>query len=168
MADAQHTAKTRDAAKAPAVVVGVDGSPHARAALREAVRQAELSGGSLTAVLAWEMPSIFGQFPPPPAPGAQHPTFQERAEMRLDDLLREALGADPGALPAPRLRQRAVQGDPTTVLLDAAKDADLLVVGSRGYGGFRGLLLGSVSQHLSQYAPCSVLIVRERGDADGD
>lgn len=167
-ANARETAKARDAAGAPAIVVGVDGSPHGLVALHAAVRQAELTGGTLTAVLAWDMPSLFGQFPPPPAPGAQHPTFQERAEMRLDDMLREALNKDPGALPGPRLRQRAVQGDPTKVLLEAAQEADLLVVGSRGYGGFRGMLLGSVSQHLSQYAPCSVLIVREPGDAGDD
>jgi nucleotide-binding universal stress UspA family protein len=136
------------------IVVGVDGSPHAGEALRAAIRQAELTDSLVHAVLAWEWPSIFS-FPDPP-PGQEGLNFEEQAERRLDAAVENVLGP----APQPRLRKRVVQGSPTQVLLDAARDAVLLVVGSRGYGGFKGIMLGSVSQHLAQYAPCSVLIVR--------
>jgi nucleotide-binding universal stress UspA family protein len=61
--------------------------------------------------------------------------------------------------------QRAVMGHPAKVLLDAAADAALLVVGSRGRGGFTGMLLGSVSQHVIARAACPVVVVREPGTA---
>ncbi|SEM42269.1 universal stress protein [Streptacidiphilus jiangxiensis] len=140
------------------VVVGVDGSPHGAEALRAALRQAELTDSLVHAVLAWEWPSIFSV--PEPAPGLEGKSFEEQAEHRLAEAVAEAVG--PG--PQPRIRRRVVQGSPTQVLLDAAQDARLLVVGSRGYGGFKGIMLGSVSQHLAQYAPCSVLIVRSAAD----
>jgi nucleotide-binding universal stress UspA family protein len=136
------------------IVVGVDGSQHAGEALRAAIRQAELTDSLVHAVLAWEWPSIFSV--PEPLPGQEGLSFEEQAERRLDAAVENVLGS----APQPRLRKRVVQGSPTQVLLDAAQDAVLLVVGSRGYGGFKGIMLGSVSQHLAQYAPCSVLIVR--------
>ncbi|MEY9877028.1 nucleotide-binding universal stress UspA family protein [Streptacidiphilus sp. MAP12-33] len=139
------------------IVVGVDGSPHAAEALRAAVRQAELTDSLVHAVLAWEWPSIFSV--PEPPPGQEGRTFEEQAEHRLAAAVAEVA---PG--PQPRIRRRVVQGSPTQVLLDAAQDAQLLVVGNRGYGGFKGIMLGSVSQHLAQYAPCSVLIVRAGQD----
>lgn len=143
------------AERAPEViVVGVDGSRHAAAALRAAIRQAELTDSLVHVVLAWEWPSIFSV--PEPPPGQEGLTFEEQAERRLDAAVEEVVGPEP----QPRIRKRVVQGSPTQVLLDAAQDASLLVVGSRGYGGFKGIMLGSVSQHLAQYAPCSVLIVR--------
>ncbi|WP_042386924.1 universal stress protein [Streptacidiphilus melanogenes] len=136
------------------IVVGVDGSQHAGEALRAAIRQAELTDSLVHAVLAWEWPSIFSV--PEPVPGQEGLTFEEQAQLRLDAAVEAVAG--PG--PHPRIRKRALQGSPTQVLLDAARDAVLLVVGSRGYGGFKGIMLGSVSHHLAQYAPCSVLIVR--------
>jgi nucleotide-binding universal stress UspA family protein len=140
------------------IVVGVDGSPHAAEALRAALRQAELTDSLVHAVLAWEWPSIFSV--PEPPPGQEGRTFEEQAEHRLAAAVAEIAG--PG--PQPRIRKRVVQGSPTQVLLDAAQDAALLVVGNRGYGGFKGIMLGSVSQHLAQYAPCSVLIVRSAAE----
>ncbi|WP_042371166.1 universal stress protein [Streptacidiphilus neutrinimicus] len=140
------------------IVVGVDGSRHAGEALRAALRQAELTDSLVHAVLAWEWPSIFSV--PEPLPGQEGLSFEEQAERRLDAAVEDVAG--PG--PQPRIRKRVLQGSPTQVLLDAAQDAALLVVGSRGYGGFKGIMLGSVSQHLAQYAPCSVLIVRSHED----
>ncbi|MEZ0069762.1 nucleotide-binding universal stress UspA family protein [Streptacidiphilus sp. MAP12-20] len=137
------------------IVVGVDGSTHAREALRAAIRQAELTDSIVHAVMAWEWPSIFSV--PETAPGDEGLSFEEQALRRLAEAVEEVTG--PG--PQPRVRQRVTQGSATQVLLDAAEDAALLVVGSRGYGGFKGIMLGSVSQHLAQYAHCSVLIVRE-------
>ncbi|WP_042425953.1 universal stress protein [Streptacidiphilus anmyonensis] len=149
----------RNGERAPdVIVVGVDGSRHAADALRAAIRQAELTDGLVHAVLAWEWPSIFSV--PEPLPGQEGLTFEEQAQRRLDAAVEDVAG--PG--PQPRIRKRLVQGSPTQVLLDAAQDAVLLVVGSRGYGGFKGIMLGSVSQHLAQYAPCSVLIVRSDGE----
>lgn len=136
------------------IVVGVDGSQHGAEALRAAIRQAELTGSLVHAVLAWEWPSIFSV--PEPVPGQEGLTFEEQAERRLDMAVEAAAGSGPH----PLIRKRVVQGSATQVLLDAAQDAALLVVGSRGYGGFKGIMLGSVSTHLAQYAPCSVLIVR--------
>ncbi|WP_037604296.1 universal stress protein [Streptacidiphilus rugosus] len=147
---------SQSAEKAPdVIVVGVDGSTHAREALRAAIRQAELTDGVVHAVMAWEWPSIFSV--PEPTPGTEGLTFEQQAVRRLAEAVEEVTG--PG--PQPRVRQRVLQGSATQVLLDAAEDAALLVVGSRGYGGFKGIMLGSVSQHLAQYAHCSVLIVRE-------
>jgi nucleotide-binding universal stress UspA family protein len=60
-----------------------------------------------------------------------------------------------------------IEGSAVQVLLDAARDADLLVVGSRGHGGFAGLLLGSVSAQLVHHAPCPVLVVREKEGGQG-
>ncbi|MEY9848931.1 universal stress protein [Streptacidiphilus sp. MAP5-3] len=141
------------------IVVGVDGSAHSGEALRVAIRQAELTGSLVHAVLAWEWPSIFSV--PEPPPGQAGLTFEEQAVHRLAEGVEEVAG--PG--PHPIIRQRVMQGSPTQVLLDAAEGAALLVVGSRGFGGFKGIMLGSVSQHLAQYARCSVLIVRERDGA---
>ncbi|MBF9073617.1 universal stress protein [Streptacidiphilus fuscans] len=138
------------------IVVGVDGSAHAAEALRVAIRQAELTGSLVHAVLAWEWPSIFSV--PEPPPGQAGLTFEEQAVRRLAQAVEEVAG--PG--PHPIVRQRVIQGSPTQALLDVADGAALLVVGSRGYGGFKGIMLGSVSLHLAQYARCSVLIVRER------
>jgi nucleotide-binding universal stress UspA family protein len=141
------------------IVVGVDGSRHAAEALRAAISQAELTDSLVHAVLAWEWPSIFSV--PEPLPGQEGLSFEEQAERRLDAAVERVVGMQP----QPRIRKRVVQGSPTQVLLDAAQDAKLLVVGSRGYGGFKGIMLGSVSQHLAQYAPCSVLIVRTSGES---
>ena len=66
------------------------------------------------------------------------------------------LGVDPPLLVQPRVRQ----GSPAKVLIELSADADLLVVGTRGHGGFGGLVLGSVSQHVAAYAKCSVAVVR--------
>ena len=68
---------------------------------------------------------------------------------------------------ADRVSQRVVQGHPAQVLLDAAADAALLVVGSRGLGGVRGMLLGSVSQHVVARAACPVVVVRAPADTLG-
>lgn len=139
------------------IVVGVDGSPSSLAALRWAARQAELSGAELHAVTAWHVPGT-GTWVAPVADF----DWASNAGTILDQAIKEALdgtGTD-------RVHRHVVQGPSAAVLLDAAEGADLLVVGSRGHGEFAGMLLGSVAQHVTAHAPCPVLVVRTRPDAD--
>ncbi|SDJ95229.1 Nucleotide-binding universal stress protein, UspA family [Actinopolyspora mzabensis] len=138
------------------VVVGVDGSSGAAEALSWALRYASNSGAEVTALIAWTHPSYYGLGAPIP-----EEDIDQRAEQRLSQAVADAvsqLGVDVG------IRQRVVRGIPAGALLDAAEDADLLVVGSRGHGGFTGALLGSVSQHCVHHAPCPVVVVRERSE----
>lgn len=142
------------------IVVGVDRSDGSRAALRFALDEAKAHGAELTVIHAWEV-----AVPYMPIVGA--PVFTigglpelERgvaaASENVVDELVDALG-DTGGV---SVHRRTVRGNPATVLLDAATDADLLVVGSRGHGGFTGLLLGSVSGQCAHHARCPVAIVR--------
>ena len=135
------------------IVVGVDGSSHSEVALRWAVEQARLTGQPVDAVTSWSIPvdySIGGAAPLQPFDweGSAVSILAETVATVVDE-------ADAG-----RVTQRVVLGHPAQVLLDAAADADLLVVGSRGRGGFTGMLLGSVSQHVIARAPCPVVVVR--------
>lgn len=138
--------------EAPRIVVGVDGSPSSRTALRWAVGYAGLIGGKVDAVTAWEVPGEASWSAP-----AVDATFdQKEAEKLLVDEVRTVLG-EPGSF---LVNERLVRGHPAEVLVHAAQGADMLVVGSRGRGGFRRALLGSVSLQVALHAPCPVTIVR--------
>lgn len=139
----------------PLIVVGVDGSNHSKEALRWAVAQAKAIGGRVHAVMSWE----WNTNPFAMGPGVQEDlvTAEEAARQKLADTVAESVGASPGV---PVFR-RVEQGTPAQVLVDASKEADLTVVGTRGYGGFKGALLGSVSQQVVQYAAGTVVVVRE-------
>ncbi|MFF5488621.1 universal stress protein [Streptomyces virginiae] len=134
------------------VVVGVDGSPSSHAALRWAVQYAELIGGGVVAVAAWELPGAHGWSAPAVDPGFD----KSIAEQGLVKQVHEVLGESGAA----KVRQRLVHGNPVEVLLSEAEGAKALVVGSRGLGGFRRALLGSVSQQCALHATCPVVIVR--------
>lgn len=139
------------------IVVGVDGSAESKVALRWALEEAQAREARLVCVHAWLFPSpvapddlrmdwerdLFGQ-------------LQEDAESVLETAMAE-VGPDEEKVPVER---SVVEGPAAAVLLRAAEGADLLVVGSRGLGGFRGLLLGSVSQQCAYHASCPVVIVR--------
>ena len=84
------------------------------------------------------------------------PDTSQRTAEDLVEVIKEELGEDPPVVVQPLVKQ----GNPAKVLIDQSADADLLVVGTRGHGGFRGLVLGSVSQHVAAYATCSVAVVR--------
>lgn len=138
--------------EAPRIVVGVDGSPSSQAALRWAVRYAGLVGGRVEAVTAWDLPGA-GSWS---APAVDTTYDEEQAEQRLVEEVRTVLGEGGASL----VHESLVRGNPAQVLVDAAEGADMLVVGSRGRGGFRRALLGSVSQQAALHAPCPTVIIR--------
>jgi len=137
------------------IVVGVDGSPGSRAALHWAHEEAKLRGATLEIVTVWQFPVMtslpaFGAVPPPEDLGAD-------AERTLLAVLSEEGIAASDDVPVSTV---VTEGAAAAGLLEAAKDADLLVVGSRGHGGFTGLLLGSVSHQCASHATCPVVVVR--------
>lgn len=140
------------------IVVGVDGSAGARDALRFALEEARLRRAAVRVVAAWHVPlaAYGGTFvPPDPALVAQlEPEARRAAERALEDAGDLASGVDVEVV--------VREGAPARILLEEADHADLLVVGSRGLGGFRGLLLGSVSQQCAHHAPSPVVIVHHR------
>ena len=147
---------------APRIVVGVDGSPSSRTALRWAVRQANLTNGTVDAVMAWEIPIVLQSYAMAPIYVGPDDCFDENARKTIEAVISEEVGpAD-----SRRVRSLVINGHPARVLLDIAAGADLLVVGSRGHGEFAEALLGSVSQNCVHHASCPVLIMRgERGRA---
>ncbi|MEU5428774.1 universal stress protein [Streptomyces olivoreticuli] len=141
-------------AEACRIVVGVDASPSSRRALGWAVRQARLTGAVVEAVLCWAHPAVYGW-----AMTKADPMLDHAAEKALAQAVAEVSGDGP----TPEIRQSVLPGNAAEVLLERARGAELLVVGNRGHGGFSGALLGSVSQHCVQHAPCTVVVVRETG-----
>jgi nucleotide-binding universal stress UspA family protein len=137
------------------IVVAVDGSPPSLEALAWAARQASLTGAAVEAVTAWHFPAGFGEYA-----YAGDTDWSANARAIQEAAVREVLGDDPGPLV-----RSIVQGHPVPVLLEAAEGAELLVMGSRGHGGFTGLLLGSVSEHVVGRVSCPVVVVRPRDDA---
>lgn len=137
------------------VLVGVDGSTGSRAALTWAAAEASDHGAQLVVVNVEEPPLLAavgtGSAPHGPAPDAE-----ESTEEFLLGVIKEELGEDPPV----RVQPRVKRGHPAEVLIDESADAQLLVVGTRGRGGFTGLVLGSVSQHVAAYARCPVTVVR--------
>ncbi|MFI6419447.1 universal stress protein [Streptomyces sp. NPDC050842] len=135
------------------IVVGVDGSAPALKALQWAAAQAALTGDSLQAVISWEYPASWATL----MPGVPPEFDPERlAKQILDESLDKAL--DPKT--AAGTTRTVVGGNAPQALLDAAKGATLLVVGDRGYSGFKAAVLGSVSSHVTQHSPCPVVVVR--------
>ncbi|WP_205328581.1 universal stress protein [Glycomyces sp. YM15] len=133
------------------VVVGVDGSPSSRRALRWALRQAEATGMRVVAVNAWRAPTGYGT-------GVMvMPGVEWAEEARA--ALHSTVEASSTRWPDVPIEQRVIEGHPAAVLLKQAEGADLLVVGSRGHGGFVGALLGSVSSHCVHHATCPVVVV---------
>jgi nucleotide-binding universal stress UspA family protein len=140
----------------PRIVVGVDGSPASISALRWAIGQARLTGAAVDATITWHYPASAGGYGWAPIGVGTAFDFKDNAEKVLADAIGTA--CDPGSgIP---VRARVVEGNAAQVLIDASDGADLLVVGSRGYGGFAEALLGSVSQHCVHHAHCPVVVIR--------
>ena len=138
------------------IVVGVDGSPESKQALRWAIQEAHLRQATVRAINVWTYPLIFaGEYVPADVIDAN--VLREAAQEVLDRAVVEAAGETPDVY----IERVVDHGSVAHVLVEAAKEADLLVVGSRGHGGFTGTLLGSVSQQCAQHASCAVVIVRK-------
>jgi nucleotide-binding universal stress UspA family protein len=137
------------------IVVGVDGSVQSLDALRWAVDEARRRGAGVEAVYAWSLPHVSTMHEALHVLDVDLGPMREAARTLLETAVEKA---GPGRDVA--LVQLAVEGPASVALLAAAQDADLLVVGSRGLGGFKGLLLGSVGQQLAHHAPCPVVVVR--------
>jgi nucleotide-binding universal stress UspA family protein len=136
------------------IVVGVDGSAPSKAALAWAARQARLTGATVEAVIAWQYPATYG-YTMPAAPEINY-NYEEIAAKVIADTIAEFRGQDNQV----EIISRVVEGNAAQALLDASAGAELLVVGSRGHGGFFEALLGSVGQHCVHHATCPVVIIR--------
>ena len=138
------------------IVVGIDGSAGSQEALRFAAAEARLRKAKLRLVAAWTLTYVaapIGMMAP--IDDALLPELQENARAVLDHAVAEVLGEATDI----EIEKSICEGSPAQVLVDAAQGADLLVVGTRGHGGFAGLLLGSVSQQIAHHAPCPIVIV---------
>jgi nucleotide-binding universal stress UspA family protein len=145
------------------IVVGVDGSDASKAALAWAGGEAELRGTDVLALLAW-MPTVAVGGPwPALVPVRASEEVDEDAEATLAAVVDEVLGEKPKV----DVVERVVHGAAAPSLVEASGHAELLVVGSRGLGGFTGMLLGSVSHQCAQHASCPVVIVRRTGRGEG-
>ncbi len=138
------------------IVVGVDGSPSTLAALDWAITEAHLRHGEIRLVAAWYYPPLASEV----SDGFTDHAFENDAERALANALR--IVADRGV----PVTGAVVENSPATALLGAAKDADLVIVGSRGRGSIGSLLLGSVSSQVVHHAHCPVLVVRPSAVAD--
>jgi nucleotide-binding universal stress UspA family protein len=132
------------------IVVGVDGSQHSEDALRWAARLAATFSIRLEAVTAWEYPPGYGW--------ASIPEDWNPAQD-MEKVLKDTLHAVFGDHLPDRLTAEVREGGAARVLLEASESATMLVVGSRGHGGFVGLMLGSVSANVAEHASCPVLII---------
>ena len=138
------------------IVVGVDGSAGSAEALRFALTEARLRKATVKAVTAWTLTYVaapVGMMAP--IDDALIPELRDNAKAVLDHAVAAAIGDATDVT----VETAVMEGSPAEVLVDAAQGADLLVVGTRGHGGFTGLLLGSVSQQTAHHAPCPIVIV---------
>ena len=138
------------------IVVGVDGSAESVLALKWAQKLAAALDVTITAVTAWHMETVFGSYVIPDWDP------DEDARKILKDAVFDAFGD----LPPEGFEGVCVRGRPAKVLMESAKSAQMLIVGSRGHGGFAGMLLGSVSSACAEHASCPVLVVHGSENED--
>lgn len=136
------------------ITVAVDGSESSAKALRWAAEEARLRHATLRVVHAWMIPALgsAGTY----LPVEVYDQMPKDAAAILDQQVADVLGEQPDI----ELERQVVEGLPSNVVLKAAQGAEMVVVGSRGHGGFTGMLLGSVSTALVHHAPCPVVVVR--------
>lgn len=149
--------ESRSPVASPApIVVGVDGSESSDAALAEAARLAPALEAELLLITTWQDPAGYGYIAP-------DWSMKARAQQLLTDTIDRVFGTETPA----GMRSEIVEGPPARVLINASKDARMLVVGSRGHGGFAGMLLGSVSGACAEHAHCPVLVYHQRNEGSG-
>lgn len=143
----------------PRVVVGVDGSAAARAALAAAISEAGQMNAVVEAIVTYALADYWTDLATVFVPSAEEirRDLQQRTERLVDDVLAEL--PMNGGSEAPSVRIVVLEGSAGDVLVDRGRTADLLVVGSRGRGALRGLLLGSVALHCAMHALCPVMVV---------
>ncbi|AVZ39446.1 MULTISPECIES: universal stress protein [unclassified Dietzia] len=140
------------------VVVGVDGGPDSLKALAWAADYASTVGAPVIALAAVETPAVVGPYAM--AGWVDPEVLEDRARTMLADSVRDTLGDEA------QVEQTVIRGHPAEAIVTASQDARLVVVGSRGWGGFRGLLMGSVSQHVVSHAHSPVVVLpRQSEDA---
>jgi nucleotide-binding universal stress UspA family protein len=143
----------------PGIVVGVDGSDHSRRSLRWAMQEAVLRHAPLTVITVRPdqvRPATtiyWGLRTSPENTQAEDLAAQKALQQTVDEVASEIGGT------APEVTVRVANGNPAEELVRASRDADLLVLGSRGIGGFGKLMLGSVSSQVTHHAECPVVIV---------
>jgi nucleotide-binding universal stress UspA family protein len=137
------------------IVVGVDGSESSKSALAWAIRQARLTGSVVEAVIAWDYPATYGYA----FPAVDDVDFEKIATQAIAEAIADVAEAHEPVM----ITTTVVRDNPARALLNASTEASLLVVGSRGHGGFVEALLGSVGQHCVQHASCPVVVVRAGG-----
>lgn len=140
-----------------AIVVGIDGSPGSVRALEWSMDEARLRRVPVRVVNAWQFP---GLYPYPSSDLITSEQFETESRDLVTHAVKEAMG---GRDPDIEVINEPRMGLPATVLVHAAENASLLVIGSRGRGGFAGLLLGSVSQQCVHHAPCPVVVIPPAG-----
>jgi nucleotide-binding universal stress UspA family protein len=149
--------EAQDPAPVQGIVVGVDGSPLSIEALKWAARLAPTVGGPITAIAAWHIPASSAGY-------VSYPGIDWNPEEDAATVLQSSLQEAYGEHQPEGLRALTVQGRPAQVLVRASRDATMLVVGSRGLGGFMGMLLGSVSRAVAEHASCPVMVLHTQGD----
>ncbi|MET9346903.1 universal stress protein [Streptomyces termitum] len=159
---AQTTAGEGPAAPGPFVLVGTDGSPSALGAVETAALEAARHGVRLVVVHAFIWP-LFRVDLEPSVYGPTESGLRRQAGIVLDTAVARARAVAPGTAVSGEL----ITGEPLAVLATRSEGAALVVVGSRGTGGFGGLVLGSVAVHLAAHAHCPVLVVRGRDEPSG-
>src|SRR5215469_16384422 len=139
----------------PGIIVGVDGSGHSQRALEWAMKEAAIRHTRLTVLTVHE--AIRGYYTSMVV-YSDDPARVEEAQQAAQAEAKEVLAGLDGPHPE-SVTVRAVQGFPVEELVNAGRDADMIVLGSRGAGGFARLLMGSVASQVVQHAQCPVLIV---------
>lgn len=156
MADTHPPEALEPTATERRIVVGVDGSSGSLQALEWAAHEARQRGTVLEILVAWTLPaaSMYAFTPDVAGIAGAMQEIANQAAQRSAEVEPEVV-----------VRTEVKEIPPAEALVDASQGAEMLVVGSRGYGGFRGLLLGSVSQHCAHHAHCPIVIVRPRPPA---
>lgn len=144
------------------IVVGVDESEQAAAALRWALEEASLRSSSVEVVHTWSLPMSYLPFGGTVTAPIDEAAVDAAAREHVDDIVAKALASSPD--PTVPVQVTILPGPPALVLTEVAEGADLLVVGSHGRTGVKRFVLGSVAMTVVQHAPCPTVVVRTPED----